>query len=740
ADNTPWGYQALDNTNDISSQCGKVITEGNYGERWDGDFPNACPQSLQCKVSMKEGPVARMQGILPEVASSSSSSTYTHNPSIAFSADCQEIPSGITPEIKYSNCPVYQHPSTENMRAVPEDYIERIESMTSNTSVNDQLAGAQQQVLKRSNPFTWTAVIKEALEMSNGMELERNLLADMSGTPLIYDPPTESRAVEFVKNHFDPEDNESNVQEGREVTKAQEPTDIILSDETKRSPFKPNQVFQQRTVAQYMDPPTDGSSPNGKVLGETSRRILKRCSSVGLYDATEVCSLAQSKTTEEKEVSYFTKRPCLSDELGPVRSNMHEQSTNLKEHMSCGNEEGVSVLRQALQHSSHRISKERAQSCKNVSNGKCMDSQTKSCTDNNATLHRHLSIPSHHLKFDTISAEPSLVYSSTSDRKQDDLVCNLQKGNPPTPTLSSMEHFQKPVEVSRTWIESEEFNLPSKKEESTNNKSNAKCTPREPDVLTIAAHSSCKVVRKKEDGRAHMLDDTPTCSQSHSSCELSSSDTNNTSLLINTDKETDNGQVITQNIMNVGEVSDDTTAHYNSQGKSQSLTVSSNPETGVNSVFSLENTSKERKSEVNIGSPQTPTDFLEKETAQVEPYKDHSTHFAAHECKIDPDCKSPSVNLSSVSTPVTMKKRVGRAFKKRKLLKMAKVFSTIQEPSENITAHSGKFSRDLKKLKRKAEKMHSPPTYRTKSRCTAITLHKEKKLLRNSHAEIKEDR
>ncbi|MCJ8749709.1 hypothetical protein PDJAM_G00179380, partial [Pangasius djambal] len=574
--------------------------------------------------------------------------------------------------------------------------------------------------------------------MSNGMELEQNLLADMCVTPLIYDPPTESRAVEFVKNHFDPVDNESNVQERREVTKAQEPAVIILSDDTKRSPFKPNQDFQQRTVTQYMDPPIDGSSPNTKVLGETSCRILKRGSSVGFYDATEVCSLAQSKTTEEKEVAYFTKRPCLSDELDPVRSNMQEQSTNLKEHMFCGNEKGVPVLRQALQHSAHRTSKEHAKSFKNVSTGKCMDSQTKSCTDNNATLHRHLSIPSHHLKFDTVSAEPSLVYSSTSDRKQDDLVCNLQKGNPPIPILSSMEHFQKPMEVSRTWLESEETNLPSKKEESTNNKSNAKCTPRESDVLTIAAQSSCRVVRKTENGREHMLDDTPTCSQSHSSCELSSSDTNNTSLLINTDKETNNGQIITQNIMNVGEVSDDTTAHYNSQGQSQSLTVSLNPETGVNSVFSLENTSKERKSDVNIGSPQTPTDFLEKETAQVEPYKDHSTHFAAHECKIDPNCKSSCVNLSSVSTPVTMKKGVGRSFKKRKLLKMAKVFSTIQEPSENITVHSGKFSRDLRKLKTKAEKMHSPPAYRRKSRCTAITIHKEKKLLRNSHAEIKE--
>lgn len=53
ADNTPWGYQALYNTNDISSQSGKDINERNYGNRWDGDFPTACPPSLHHTVSMK---------------------------------------------------------------------------------------------------------------------------------------------------------------------------------------------------------------------------------------------------------------------------------------------------------------------------------------------------------------------------------------------------------------------------------------------------------------------------------------------------------------------------------------------------------------------------------------------------------------------------------------------------------------------------------------------------------------
>ncbi|KAF4080460.1 hypothetical protein AMELA_G00171620 [Ameiurus melas] len=720
ADNTQWGCQSLDNTNDVSSHCGKVINEGTYGERWDGDLFNSCPQSLHRKE-----PAARMQGILPEAASSSSTTTktssYTHKASEAFSPDCQESPSRTTPDpIKYSSLPINQHPSIDNVREAPEDYMERIESVMSNmyNSVNDQCA-AQQEDLKRDTPSSWTTVIKEALEMSNGMELEQDRLADMCGTPLIYDPPTESRAVEFVNSDCDPVDNESDVQERTEVTEAQEPT-VMLSDDTKRSPFKPNQDFRQRTVIQYSDP-LDGSSVNDHVLGETSCRIPKRCSSLEFYDTTEVCSLAQSKTTKETEVSYFTKRPCLSDELDPVRSTMHEQFTNLNEHTHCasnstGNEKVTSVTKH-VQHSSHRTYKEHAQSCKNVNTGKCMDSQTKSCTINNATLQRQLGIAGHHLKFETISAE------------QDDLD---HKENAPTPTRNTMEDFQAPMEISRTWIESEESNLPSKKEESIN-KSNNKCTTREPDVLAIAAQSSCKVVRKKENGGAYILDDTPTCSQSYSSCELSSSDTNNTSLMINnTDKETDSGQIITQNIRNVGAVGDDTTAHYISQG--QSLTVSTNPETGLSSVFSLENISKERKSEVNIGNPQTSTEFLEKETAEVEPYKDHSTVFVKHEFKIDPNCKSSCVDLS---TPARMKKSVGCSFKKRKLLPMTEVFSTIQEPSKNITAHSGKFSRDLKKIKRKAEKIQSPPTNRRKSCRTAISA---TNLLQNSHVEIKEHR
>ncbi|KAG7325663.1 hypothetical protein KOW79_010588 [Hemibagrus wyckioides] len=116
ADNTPG--QALANTNELYIQYGKVITEGSCGGRWDGDVPN-------------KGPVSRIQEIGSEVASS----TSTHNASRDFSPDCQEVPSGTT-------CP-----SMGSLLNIPEDSIERKESVMSNmyNSVTDHFPAAIQQ-------------------------------------------------------------------------------------------------------------------------------------------------------------------------------------------------------------------------------------------------------------------------------------------------------------------------------------------------------------------------------------------------------------------------------------------------------------------------------------------------------------------------------------------------------------------------------------------------------------------
>lgn len=87
------------------------------------------------------------QGILPEVASSSSA--YKHNTSMNFSPDCLKISSETSSDpIKHSSFPVHQDPSKKNLRGIPEDYIEKNESVPRNkyNSVNDPLAAAQQQV------------------------------------------------------------------------------------------------------------------------------------------------------------------------------------------------------------------------------------------------------------------------------------------------------------------------------------------------------------------------------------------------------------------------------------------------------------------------------------------------------------------------------------------------------------------------------------------------------------------
>lgn len=75
---------------------------------------------------------------------------------MAYSPECPKIPPKTTPNpAKYYSFPVYQDPSRKNWRDVPEDCLERFESMTSNMykSVNDPLAAAQQQV---NESYTYT--------------------------------------------------------------------------------------------------------------------------------------------------------------------------------------------------------------------------------------------------------------------------------------------------------------------------------------------------------------------------------------------------------------------------------------------------------------------------------------------------------------------------------------------------------------------------------------------------------
>lgn len=395
-------------------------------------------------------------------------------------------------------------------------------------------------------------------------------------------------------------------------------------------------------------------------LGETACRTRKQRSSPELYGATEVPSLKNTK------LSSFTKRRCLPEDVGPVISK--EWSTNVNEYVSCVSltasnctvdEKRISVLKRALQHSSRGTAGEHAQSRKNTNSVKYTADHTKSRSDKSAPLHRYLSMPGHHVQLDVISAEPSPMYSSTADSKHD-LAHDLLEENPPTPTHNSTKRFKIPVEISRTLRERDESRSLSETEESTNDKPVPKCTTGDPDVATIGAQSSCKLVRRRENG-GMLLVDVSTCSQRQSSREITSSDANNTSGMIsNTDKETDDVQVITQNIK-VG------TLGY----ESESLTFRSNPETGVKCV-----SSSERKPEVNL-SPQTPT---KKEAAREEA---HSTH----EPKLDLHHESSDVILNSVRAPAGVNKR---SPKKRKLVKT----EMVQEPSEDVAARSAEIHQE----------------------------------------------
>lgn len=85
------------------------------------------------------------------------------------------------------------------------------------------------------------------------LEQEPGLLEDMCGTPLINDQP-DSKTVTF-KNHFDSVVKESDVQEKREVSKAQEPIALILSDDTMRSLIKTNQDCQPKVGYDFKNRP-----------------------------------------------------------------------------------------------------------------------------------------------------------------------------------------------------------------------------------------------------------------------------------------------------------------------------------------------------------------------------------------------------------------------------------------------------------------------------------------------------
>ncbi|XP_036423212.1 uncharacterized protein si:ch73-347e22.4 [Colossoma macropomum] len=425
--------QELDNANDVSPHYGEATTDGNYEEQ------SNWPQTPQQKGTDK------MRGI----QSVGHASSYTSSASNPFSDDGQGIPSGMAADkVNYPYYRVSQHPMRSNMGHVAEDYGERtaVEMRERFSFMNDDLAAAStnasntlvqetDQELEKSSSSNWTSVIKEALEMSNGVELEQDVSC---GTSVVYEEAqSETRGTELLKGHFDPVDcKSSNDHENcktEEVIGAQDSSLIVLFDGAKITPIKSSQDLQQREVNSL----TDDSSVNDKVHKKTTCRTLEQCSSLGFYNTTETCSLEQHVPTKEKAVSGPTVRSCLSDNLSMIRTNMERKSKNLEQGTSTDDVQNFPLKL-------------------NIQNEK--SNTVRLCA------------------FTNTSAEPSSV-CSTSLSQLENLVHNLHKEILPTTTLKSPQPFHIQTDTTKeTATECEDSDLPPRQEVSLNMASNAECT------------------------------------------------------------------------------------------------------------------------------------------------------------------------------------------------------------------------------------------------------------------------
>ncbi|XP_076864104.1 uncharacterized protein LOC143516425 isoform X2 [Brachyhypopomus gauderio] len=312
--------QGLDNT---SSHYGEVTADGDYGESlflhtmWPQRPPDKCP------VRFNSGDVTESYGETTAAETREEYSFINNN-----------VPAGISDV----------HAS----------------------------AHEEKQDLERGDSSNWTSVIKEALEMSNGMELEQDLSVDMCRTAVVYEEP-ETRVLDPVKQHFRPVDYLSTVQERERIKEDKDGTNM-LSIESKH--------IHQTQIIQELYSSTDEESVSYKIHRGTE------CSTLGSHNATEVCSLEQHADTEQTFVSDLSKKPCVSDELGLMKFNMDEQTKNLQELASkvpslqsdSGNEDGTFpsaaiLLGLTPEHDSYNTGQ--AQACNDVCLGKCVDSQTK---------------------------------------------------------------------------------------------------------------------------------------------------------------------------------------------------------------------------------------------------------------------------------------------------------------------------------------------------------------------------
>ncbi|XP_057210987.1 uncharacterized protein si:ch73-347e22.4 isoform X2 [Triplophysa rosa] len=152
--------------------------------------------------------------------------------------------------------------------------------------------------MDHGNSHNWTSVIKDALEMSNGMEMGQTLSANVCGPLVDLNPVYKEPQYKDLK----PNKN----QHGREVKRGQDPFGTVLSDGiSKRSTAN----VQEMVMNQRTNIFAEGSSLSREELGVTDIRGHESVSLSGYYSSHTPHSLEGCIRYDEFSGSPFVKQP-----------------------------------------------------------------------------------------------------------------------------------------------------------------------------------------------------------------------------------------------------------------------------------------------------------------------------------------------------------------------------------------------------------------------------------------------
>ncbi|XP_066531521.1 uncharacterized protein si:ch73-347e22.4 [Hoplias malabaricus] len=368
---TPWEQQGFNATDDVSANFGEATTAGNIGER-SKDFSDSIWT-----------PTADQKTHLP------------------FG---QRVPSGMADDtVNYSYYQLSRQPIRSNMGHSPEDYGERTTAIRKERcSVSDHLTDASTSAshvlinekdhdLEKGCSSNWTSVIKEALEMSNGMALEQDLSCSTSE---VYEgPQSGTKQIESVKDYFDSDDFQHlNIHEKSRMEEMNGARDSSLTVLSYRTNILTQDV--QQRVVNFM---ADDLSVDDKVVQKSMSRTLEQCSSLGFCSASTLSSMVAHNPIEHKEDLGLTISYCLSDKSTLIKTNIDEQFKNRVQHMSTvpSSSSDNSEYREFTLSSATPLFRQMTEvhdkSFKDVSSRRSVDNQSKLCQDfhtidNNETL------------------------------------------------------------------------------------------------------------------------------------------------------------------------------------------------------------------------------------------------------------------------------------------------------------------------------------------------------------------